>query len=166
MDPGWDGNVELHKGGYWSVSLCAGVGGASGAAGVRGANGVVSGSGGSVGGDGGNSEGGGGVGGIWLCFLSDFWVEWWGVCGGGGVGGLWIGVVVWLEDGFVVLEWEGDFLRCFSLKSVAGNTFVGGCLFGIVICDDEFFDFFYFFDFLELLEMGMLVWCRWPELWG
>ena len=156
MDPGWDGDVELHKGIYWSVSLCASVGGSGGAggtAGVRGANGVVSGSVGSVGG-GGNSEGGGDVGGIWLCFLSDFWVEWWGFCGGGGVGGLWIGVVVWLEDGFVVLEWEGDFLRRFSLKSVAGNTFVGGCLFGIVICDDEFFDFF---DFLELLEMGMLV---------
>ena len=61
---------------------------------VRGANGVVSGSsGGGAGGGGGDSEGGGGVGGIWLCFLSVLWVEWWGFCGGGGVGGLWIGVV-------------------------------------------------------------------------
>ena len=128
--------------------MCAGVGGSGGVggtAGVRGANGVVSGIGGGVGGGGDNSEGGGGVVGIWLCFLSDFWVEWWGFCGGGGVGGLWIGVVVWLEDGFMVLEWEGDFLRRFSLKSVAGNTFVGACLFGIVICGDGFLDFFYFF---------------------
>ena len=57
MDPGWDGDVELHKGRYWSVSLCAGVdgsGGAGGTAGVRGANGVVSRSGG-VGGGGGDS---------------------------------------------------------------------------------------------------------------
>ena len=170
MDPGWDGDVELHKGEWWSVSLCAGVGGSGGAGdtvGVRGANGVVSGSGGGVGGGGGDSEGGGGVGGIWLCFQSVFWVEWWGFCGGGGgVEGLWIGAVVWLEDGFVVLEWKGGFLRHFSLKSVAGNTFVGGCLFGIVICGDGFFDFLDFFGFLELLEMGMLVWCRWPELWG
>ena len=62
----------------------------------------------------------------------------------------------------MVLEWEGDFLRRFSLKSVAGNMFVGACLFGIVI----WCGFFDFLDFLELLEVGMLVWCRWPELWG
>ena len=27
MEPGWDGDVELHEGGYWSVGLCAGVSG-------------------------------------------------------------------------------------------------------------------------------------------
>ena len=159
MDPGWVGDVELHEGGYWSGSLCAGVGGsggAGGAAGVRVADSVVSGSG--AGGVGGDSKGGRGVGGIWLCFMSVVWVEWWGFCGGGGgVGGLGIGVVVWLEDGFVVLEWEGDFLRRFSLKSVAGNTFVGACLFGMVICGGGFFDFLDFLCFLELLEVGMLV---------
>ena len=31
------------------------------------------------------------------------------------------------------------------MKSVAGNKFVGACLFGIVICGDGFFDIFYFF---------------------
>ena len=126
MDPGWDGNVELHKGRDWSVSLCAGVGGSGGAggsAGVRCASGVVSGSGGGVGGGDGDSERGGGVGGIWFCFLSDFWVEWWGFCGGGGVGGLWIGVVVWLEDGFVVLEWEGGLLEAFQ-HEVSGRKHV------------------------------------------
>ena len=47
MDPGWDGDVELHKAEYWSVSLCAGLGssggagGTAGVRGVRGANGVV-----------------------------------------------------------------------------------------------------------------------------
>ena len=139
MDPEWERDVELYEGGYWSGSLCAGVGGSGGAggtAGVRGADSVVSGSGGGAGGGGGDSKGGGGVGGIWLHFMSVFWVEWWGFCGGGGgggVGGLGIGVVVWLEDGFVVLEWEGDFLRRFSLKPVAGNKFVGACLFGMVI---------------------------------
>ena len=132
MDPGWDGDVELHKGGYWSVSLCAGVGGSGGAggtAGVRGANGVVSGNGGGAGGGGGDSKGGGGVGGTWLCFLSVFWVEWWGFCGGGGggVGGLWIGVVVWLEDGFVVLEWEGGLLEAFQ-PEVSGRKHVCGCV--------------------------------------
>ena len=127
MDPGWDGDVELHEGGYWSVSLCpGGVGGSGGAAGVRCANGVVSSSGGGVGGGGGDSEGGGGVGGIWLCFLSDFWVGWWGFCGGGGgVGGLWIGVVVWLEDGFVVLEWEGRLLEAFQ-PEVSGRKHICG----------------------------------------
>ena len=121
MDPGWDGDVELHEGGYWSGSLCAGVGGsggsggAGGTAGVRGADSVVSGSGGGAGGVGGDSQGGGGVGGIWLCFWNVFWVEWWGFCGGGGgVGGLGIGVVVWLEDGFVVLGWEGVLLEAFQ----------------------------------------------------
>ena len=59
MDPGRDGDVELHKGEYWSVSLCAGVGGsgrAGGSAGVRAGDGVVSGSGGGVGGGGGDSN--------------------------------------------------------------------------------------------------------------
>ena len=33
MKPGWDGDVELHEGRYWSVSLFTGVGG-SGVGGV------------------------------------------------------------------------------------------------------------------------------------
>ena len=161
MDPGWEGDVELHEGGYWSGSLCAGVGGSGGAGGttgVRGADSVVSGSGGGAGGGAGDSEGGGGVGGIWLCFMSVFWVEWWGFV---------VVVVVWEDLGLVLWsgwrmalwcwKWRGDFLRCFSLKSVAGNTFVGACLFGMVICGGGFFDFLDFLCFLELLEMGMLV---------
>ena len=133
MDPGWDGDVELHEGGYWSGSLCAGVGGsggrgAGGAAGVRVAESVVSGSGGGAGGVGGDSKGGGGVGGIWLCFMSVVWVEWWRFCGGGGgVGGLGIGVVVWLEDGFVVLEWEGRLLEAFQ-PEVSGRKHVCRCM--------------------------------------
>ena len=131
MDPGWDGDVELHEGGYWSGSLCAvvgGSGGAGGTAGVRGANSVVSGSGSGAGGGGGNSKGGGGVGGIWLCFMSVFRVEWWGFCGGGGgVGELGIGVVVWLEDGFVVLEWEGGLLEAFQ-SEVSGRKHVCRCM--------------------------------------
>ena len=131
MDPGWDGDVELHEGGYWSGSLCAGVGGsvgAGGTAGARGADSVVSGSGGGAGSSGGNSEGGGGVGGIWLCFMSVFWVEWWGFCGGGGgVRGLGIGVAVWLEDGFVVLEWEGGLFEAFQ-PEVSGRKHVCRCM--------------------------------------
>ena len=134
MDPGWDGDVELHEGGYWNGSLCASVGGsggsggADGAAGVRVADSVVSGSGGGAGSVGGDSEGGGGVGGIWLCFMSVVWVEWWGFCGGGGgVGGLGIGVVVWLEDGFVVLEWEGGLLEAFQ-PEVSGGKHVCRCM--------------------------------------
>ena len=51
VEPGWDGDVELHEGGYWSVDSCAGVGG-------RGGGGV------GVDEDGANSVGsGGGVGG-------------------------------------------------------------------------------------------------------
>ena len=32
MDPGWDGDVQLHKGGYWGVSFgsSGGVGGSAG----------------------------------------------------------------------------------------------------------------------------------------
>ena len=63
---------------------------------------------------------------------------------------------------------RGDFLGCFSLKSVARNMLVavGMCLFGIVI-SWGFLDFLDFFDFLELLaEVGMLVWWRWPEVGG
>ena len=68
-DPGRDGDVELHKDGYWdvSVSLCTGVGGSGGvggSVGVGGTGGVASGSGGSVvGGGGGDSESGGSIGG-------------------------------------------------------------------------------------------------------
>ena len=131
MDRGWDGDVELHEGGYWSGSLCAGVGGSGGAggtAGVRGADSVVSGSDGGAGGGSGDSEGRGGVGGIWLCFMSVFWVEWWEFCGGGGgVEGLGIGVVVWLEDGFVVLEWEGGLLEAFQ-PEVSGRKHVCRCM--------------------------------------
>ena len=66
VDPGWDGDVELHKGRYWGVSLCASVGtsgGVDSSAGVGGADGVGSGSFGSVGGGGGNSDRRRGVGG-------------------------------------------------------------------------------------------------------
>ena len=40
-----------------------------------------------------------------------------------------------MEDGFAVLEWEGDLLGRFRLKSVAGNMLVevGACIFGIVV---------------------------------
>ena len=30
MEPGWDGDVELHEGRYWSVSLCDSVCGSVG----------------------------------------------------------------------------------------------------------------------------------------
>ena len=36
---------------------------------------------------------------MWGCFL----VKWWAFCGSG-AGGFWGRLVVWLEDGFVVLE--------------------------------------------------------------
>ena len=65
----------------------------------------------------------------------------------------------------MVLEWEGDFLERFSLMSVAENMLVavGACLFGMVIRKG----FFYFFDFLELMEeVRVLVWWRWPQVWG
>ena len=70
MEPGWDGDVELHESGYWSVGLCAGVGGNVGggvSVDVDGADGV--GSGGDVGdavGDG-YGDSGMNVGGSWLC---------------------------------------------------------------------------------------------------
>ena len=67
MEPEWDGNIELHEGGYWSVGLCAGVGGSGGGGvGVDGADGV--GSGGGVGGSSGDGCGDNGrnVGGSWL----------------------------------------------------------------------------------------------------
>ena len=68
-DPGRDGDVELHKGGYWDVGLCTGVGGSGGAGGsvgVGGADGVGSGSGGGggVGSGGGDSDSGGSIGGM------------------------------------------------------------------------------------------------------
>ena len=68
MEPGWDGDVELHEGGYWSVSLCADVCGNGGVGvDVNGADGV--GSGGGVGSAVGNGCGDNGrdVGGNWLC---------------------------------------------------------------------------------------------------
>ena len=66
VDPERDGDVELHKGGYWGVSLCAGVGssgGIGGSAGVGGTDGVFSGSCGCVGSGGDGSDREGGVGG-------------------------------------------------------------------------------------------------------
>ena len=69
MEPGWDGDLELHEGRYWSVSLCAGLGGSDGVSvGVNGADGV--GSGGGVGGAVGDGCGNNGrdVGGSWLCW--------------------------------------------------------------------------------------------------
>ena len=48
MEPGCDGDVDLHESWYWSVSLCANVGGSGGGGGgavvvhVDGADGVVS----------------------------------------------------------------------------------------------------------------------------
>ena len=105
MEPGWDGDVELHEGGSWSVGLCAGVGGSNGGGvgvDVNGADSVDSA--GGVGGTVGNGCGNNGrnLGGSWLCG-GGIWVKWWEFCGGGG-GGFWGGVVVWLEDGFVVVS--------------------------------------------------------------
>ena len=67
MEPGWDGDAELHEGGYWSVNLCAGVDGSGGGGvGVDGADSVCSG--GGVGGAVGDGCGDNGrnVGGSWL----------------------------------------------------------------------------------------------------
>ena len=68
MEPGWDGDVELHEGRYWSVSLCAGVGGSGGGGvDVDGADDVGSGEGvGSAVGDG-RGDNGRNVRGSWLC---------------------------------------------------------------------------------------------------
>ena len=108
--------------------------------------------------------------------LVEFGCVLWVLSGLSGGGFVVVVVVVWEDLGLVLWsDWRmalwcwngrGDFLRRFSLKSVAGNTFVGACLFGMVMCDDGFFDFLDFLCFLELLEVGMLVWCRWRELWG
>ena len=64
MDPGQDGDIELHEGRYWDVALCTGVGGSGaigGSVGVDGTDGV--GSGGGVGGGCSKSNGAGSVGG-------------------------------------------------------------------------------------------------------
>ena len=70
MELGWDRDVELHEGGYWSVGLCAGVGGnVGGGIGVNvdGADGVSCGGGvGDAVGDG-CGDSGTNVGGSWLC---------------------------------------------------------------------------------------------------
>ena len=64
MRPGQDGDVQLHEGGYWDVSLCTGVGGNGG---IRGSFGVDDtegvGSGGSVSSGCGNSDCAGSIGG-------------------------------------------------------------------------------------------------------
>ena len=73
MEPGCDGDVDLHESWYWSVSLCANVGGSGGGGGgavvvhVDGADGVVSD--GGIGSAVGNGFGdnGGNVGGSWSC---------------------------------------------------------------------------------------------------
>ena len=68
MEPGRDGDFKLHKGAYWSVSLCDGVSGSGGVGvDVDGADGV--GSGGGVGGAVGDGcdDNGRDVGGSWLC---------------------------------------------------------------------------------------------------
>ena len=64
MEPGWDENVELHEGRYWSAGLCAGVGDSGGVGGgvgvdMDGADDV--GSGGGVGGAVGDGCGNNGV---------------------------------------------------------------------------------------------------------
>ena len=70
MEPGWDEDVKLHEGRYWSVSVRAGVGGSGGGdvgVDVDGTDGL--GSGGGVGGAVGEGCGDNGrnVGGSWLC---------------------------------------------------------------------------------------------------
>ena len=85
--------------------MCAGVGGSGGGGvdvDVDGADGV--GSGGGVGGavDDGCDNNRRNVGGSWLCG-GGILVKWWGFCGGS-AGGFWGRIVVWLEDGFLVLE--------------------------------------------------------------
>ena len=63
---------------------------------------------------------------------------------------------------------SGDFLERFSLMSVARNMLVAVvvCLFGMVI-QRRFLDFLDFFDLLEFMqEVWVLVWWRWPEVWG
>ena len=65
-DPVRHGDVELHKGGYWDVSLCTGVVGSSGVGSSiveGGTGGVGSGSGRSVGSGGSDSDSGGSIGG-------------------------------------------------------------------------------------------------------
>ena len=70
------------------------------------------------------------------------------------------GLVLWSSWRMVLWCWNQreEFLRCFSLMSVAENMFVivGECLFGIVI-QCKFLDAL---DFLELLEVRLLVWWR------
>ena len=68
MEPWWDGDAELHEGGYWSVSLCAGADGSGGVSvDVDGVD--VVGSGGGVAGTVGDGCGDNGrnIGGSWLC---------------------------------------------------------------------------------------------------
>ena len=79
VEPGWDGDVELHEGGYWSVGSCAGVGDSGGGGvgvDVDGANDV--GSGGGVGSAVGDScvDNGRDVGGSWLCGGGIFTEAW------------------------------------------------------------------------------------------
>ena len=101
MEPGRDGDIELHKGEYQDVGLSSTVGGGrgSGVGGSVGVDGTDSvGSGGGVGGGCGDSDGAGSIGG------SHFWVKQWRFFGGDGTGWFQTGVMVWLEGGFVVLE--------------------------------------------------------------
>ena len=94
MDPGWDGDVELHEDKYWDFSLCTSVSGSGGvgdSAVVDGIDGV--GTGGGFGSGCGNSDGAENIGVSWL-FGSSFWDEQWQFCGGVGAGGFWTDVVV------------------------------------------------------------------------
>ena len=137
VKPGWDEDVELHEGEHWNVGLCAGVGssGDVGGVGVDGADSVGSGGGvgGAVGGGCGDSGSIGYVGGSWLCG-SGIWVKWWGFCHGGGAGGFW-GVVVWLEDGFVVLEWQDGLLATFQSDVGGGEHVCSGRCASLWYCD-------------------------------
>ena len=80
------------------------------------------------------------------------------------------GLVPWSSWRMVMWCWNvsGDLLERFSLMSVAGNMLVAAvvCLFRMVI-QWRFLDFLYFFDLLEFMqEVWVLVWWRWPEVWG
>ena len=75
MEPGQDGDVELHECGYLDVGLCTSVGGSGCVGGSVGVDGTDSvGSGGGVGAGYGDSDGAGSIGGSRLCG-SVFWVD-------------------------------------------------------------------------------------------
>ena len=65
---------------------------------------------------------------------------------------------MWLEDGFVVLEWEGGFWRRFNLMLVAGNMYVvaGAFPFGMVIWFGFFLNVLVFVELMEGVGVVML----------